>query len=148
MVSYYHFMLSLGQFEGSISEFLRSKQYGIQAWCEHVSGWVEESPVGLRISFIRYEDLKFDIFNTVKKMYILLGHQLDDEVLHEAINASSFDNMKLLEENYGWGGRASGSKLKFMRKGKSGGWSEELNLNDVEYIKKVAAKWMTYFGYE
>lgn len=148
MVSYYHFMQSLGRFEGNLSEFVRSKKYGISSWCKHVRGWVDDSPVGLRISFIRYEDLKKDAFNTLKDMYLLLGHKLDEGLLQEAINASSFENMSALEKNYGWGGRASAGKLKFMRKGKSGGWVDELSADDVEYIKHISEKWMAHFGYE
>lgn len=147
MVSYYHFAVSLGIYAGDISSFVRSSQFGIESWCEHLRGWMEDSPAGLRIHFIRYEDLKQDAFGTMQKMYTLLGHLLEEDLLREAVEASSFKNMSVLEGEYGYGRRKSASKLKFMRKGKSGGWSEELDAEDVSFINRVAAKWMEHFEY-
>lgn len=148
MVSYFHFLRGLGAFEGDFSTLVRSREYGINAWCRHVHGWVELSPARQSFTFVRYEDLKKETMATVTRMYALMGHQLDDTILRGAIEASSFDNMRALEQEYGYGGRDVSRRLKFVRKGKAGGWKEEVAEADVEYIKQIAAKWMARFGYE
>jgi hypothetical protein len=147
MVSYFNFSVGLGAYAGDISSFVRSKDFGIETWCEHLDGWLKRSPASLRIHFIRYEDLIRDAFGTLQKMYALLGHHLDESLLSESIDASSFKSMKSLEMEYSHGKRVSSTNLKFMRKGHSGDWSGELSADDVEYINQKAKNWIQHFGY-
>lgn len=148
MVSFFHFLRGLGSFEGDISVLVRSPKYGINAWCKHVRSWLALSPETQNLMFVRYEDLKKDTPSTIKGLYALLGHQVDDALLQAAIEASSFENMRALERDYGYGGRDVSRTLKLMRKGEAGSWKEEVPRRDAEYIKQVAADWMAHFGYE
>jgi len=147
MISYYHFATALGDFSGSLADFIRSPNFGIDAWCNHLQGWFEDSPVALRIYFMRYEDMKNDIFETMTAMYKMLGHQIPKEILTRAIELSSFSKMKESEEAWGYGGRPSGKNLKFMRKGKFGGFKDDLLAEDIEHINSRAAKFMNQFNY-
>lgn len=147
MVSYYHFLLGLGSFTGDLKSLIRSESYGITAWCEHVQGWMEETSAATRFIYIRYEDLKCDPLQALKKIYGYIGYELDDNVLESAIKRSSFENMKALEAEYAYGGRDVAENLKFMRKGKSGEGKAELDSEDIAFIKQVVGKWMHKFGY-
>jgi hypothetical protein len=147
MVSYYHFMKGIGQFSGSLSEMLRSREFGVHAWCKHVDGWFKQSSPSTRMWLIRYEDLKADPQKTVKALYEQIGYELSDDLLAQAIEASSFTNMKRLEAEYGYGGRELARNFKFMRKGAAGGWKDDLSADDVEFIGRVARTSMNAFGY-
>lgn len=147
MVSYYHFLLGLDSFNGDIKSLIRSESFGIAAWCEHVRGWMEDTSAATRFIFIRYEDLKSEPFHTLKKIYGFIGYELEEYVLESAVKKSSFENMKALEGEYAYGGRDVAEKLRFIRKGKTSGGKEELDSEDIAYIKQVAGKWMNKFGY-
>lgn len=147
MVSYYKFLVGLGEFSGSISELIRSPKYGIETWVKHVHEWHGGSPVDLRIVFIRYEDLKLNIFATLKKMYETMGFAIPDEVLHAAIKESSFDKMKQLQDDWNFGGRPAADNFTFMRKGESGAWGHDLTADDEIYIRSVAERYLDKFGY-
>lgn len=146
LVSYYHFLLGVGNFAGDIKQLIYSPHYGIRAWEKHVRSWAE-SPVNIRIAFIRYEDLKSKPLDTLKRVYGLFGYDLAPSILKEAIKLSSFKRMKALEEDYGHGGREVAKKFKFMRRGESGGWQNAIADNELNYIQEVAGKWLEKFEY-
>jgi len=147
MISYYHFSCALGTYTGSLSDFIQTPNYGIEAWCMHVKGWFEDSPVALRIYFMRYEDMKNDAFATLNVMYEMLGHHIPETILRRAIELSSFSKMKESEIKWAYGGRPSGEKLNFMRKGKSGAYLEELSAEDIKNIDTKAGRLMKQFKY-
>lgn len=147
MVSYYHFLLGLGKYQGDLSTLVRSESFGIRAWCEHVRGWIEDSSAATRFIVIRYEDLKAEPKAVMEKVYEFLGYRLTDEVIAGAIEKSSFENMKALEKAYGYGGRDIAERLKFMRSGVVGGGKDQLDADDLAYIDSIAGKWLNKFGY-
>lgn len=147
MVSYYKFLVGLGQFSGTVSDLIRSPRYGIDAWVNHVDSWYFKSEASLRITIVRYEDLKNDSYSALKHLYNTLGFEISDEVLNLAIQKSSFDNMKILEKAWNYGGRPVAENFKFMQKGVSGSWNEILSENDHAYICKASEKILLEFGY-
>jgi hypothetical protein len=147
MVSYYWFLKKLGSFQEDISQLIRSQTYGIAAWCRHVQDWVEKTPVSSRIEFIRYEDMKADIFKVLSRIYTLIGHQIPTPVLEQAIELSSFDNMKKLEADYNFGGDFRFPGLEFVRKGKPGGYRDEMSEDDLALVSAKASRWLALFGY-
>jgi hypothetical protein len=147
MVSYYWFLKNAGSFQEDLSQLIRSQTYGIAAWCRHVQGWVERTPLSSRIEFIRYEDMKADIFKVLSRIYTLLGHQIPTPVLEQAIELASFDNMKKLEADYNFGGDFRFPGLEFVRKGKPGSYVDEMSEDDLALISAKASRWLTLFGY-
>lgn len=148
MVSYYYFLRCLGEYEGDLSSFIRSKRYGICAWCEHISGWVEKTLPGTRIVFIRYEDMMQNPRETLGGLYNDIGFIIADEVLDAAIIASSFSNMQSLEKKFGYGGADYGRDLSFVRKGNLNGWKDDITEQDQRFISEKAYKWLNKFNYE
>lgn len=134
LVSYYHFLLGLGKFNGDIKTLIRSKALGVTAWCEHVRGWMEDSSVATRFIYIRYEDLKINPLKTLKRIYGFIGYDIEDDILLSAIDKSSFEKMKGLENDYGYGGRDIARQLNFMRKGKTSCWQNEIAEAELNYI--------------
>jgi len=147
MVSYYWFLKNLGSFNGSLSEMIRSPLLGIRAWCKHVQGWVEKSPASVSIDFVRYEDLKSDPSEVLRRLYKLLGYTIPNDILMESIELSSFENMKKLEEFYNYGEDVRFADFQFMRKGKAGAYKTELSKGDISFINQTASRWMSIFRY-
>jgi hypothetical protein len=147
MVSYYYFLKKLGLWQGGLSQLIRSPIYGIEAWCRHVQGWVEKTPVSSRIEFLRYEDMKSDPLKVLTQIYMLLGHQIPLEIMDQSIALSSFENMKKLEADYNFGGDFRFPGFEFVRKGKPGSYREEISDADLALINEKASRWLSVFGY-
>ena len=147
LVSYFHFACGLNAFSGTLAEFVRSPTFGAEAWNTHVKSWFEDSPVALRIYFMRYEDMKTDAFGTLNAMYKMLGHRIPENILQRAIELSSFSKMKESENAWAYGGRPSGKKMNFMRQGKAGAFSNELTREDIDYINTITGEFMDQFNY-
>ncbi len=147
MVSYYWFLKKLSAFSDDLSGLIHSQQYGIEAWCRHVQGWVEKPPASDKIDFIRYEDMKLKPLKVLTRIYTLLGYNIPDAVLEESIELSSFENMKKLEAYYNHGGDFRFPEFEFVRKGKSGGYKSEISPMDLEVINQTASRWLKLFGY-
>jgi hypothetical protein len=147
MVSYYWFLKNLGSWEEDLSHLIRSQTYGIEAWCRHVQGWVEKTPVTSYIILIRYEDMKSDPFKVMTRIYNLLGHRVPEEVLNHAIELSSFDNMKKLDADFFGQDLRFPVGFEFVRKGKAGNYRTELSKEDLKFINEKASRWLSLFNY-
>ena len=109
-------------------------------WKEHVESWTENA-LGIPVKTIRYEDLLEDTAAVVREATTFAGLEISDERLVEAVELSSFENMKAMEEKeirekregmFYLPQRASGNAkgFRFMNRGKRG-WSQELLPPDV-----------------
>jgi len=149
MVSYYKFMVGLGSYKGTLSEFIRSPDYGVATWVSHVQGWLDvgNNP-SLQIILIRYEDLKVSSSIEIKKVFRFFGFHLDDSILDYVTSKTSFSFMKQLEEELYFNGRHIAKDFKFMRSGKVGANNAEFNKNDIEFIREIAGPLMKKYNYE
>jgi len=77
----------------------------------------------------RYEELRTDTLGEMKRIYSTLGVSVDEEELERVVEKHSWENIP--EEEKGEG--------KFYRKGKPGGWREDLTPEQAEAIEKVTA---------
>jgi hypothetical protein len=148
LVSYFHFLTSLGQFDGTLSELVRSPEFGISAWVRHTQGWLN-SPASLSIEFLRYEDLLSKPDQVLQRVYKLLGHNIPESALQAAIEASSFTNMRQSELEWNYGGRPTilDKEMKFMRSGRSGDGKQSLSAADLDHIWAAASSVMAHFSY-
>lgn len=147
MVSYYHFAKNLNMFNGDISGFIHSKEFGIELWCHHIESWFSDIIASQYINFIRYEDLKVDAGSILSHIYTLLGYELPESVLDHAVKNSTFDIMKKDEEYYSRLNLTLNPEFKFVRKGKAGSYKEELTDDDIQFINNRAQKWIKIFEY-
>lgn len=148
MVSYYYFMKKLGWFNGSISELIRSKSYGIDAWCRHTQSWLNKTHAFQQINVIKYEDMKREPRKVLDRVYSILGFKLPQIILDEAIDRSAFDEMKKNEEYCIKWKLSSPKGYSFMRKGITGDFKSELTEADVDYIQNKAKHLLEIFNYE
>jgi hypothetical protein len=87
---------------------------------------------GGRKVMVRYEDLRADTLNTMKRIYSALEMPVDEAELARSVEKNSWENVP--EEEKGEG--------KFHRKAKPGGWREDLTPEQVEIVEGVVGSLM------
>ena len=83
---------------------------------------------GGRKVLVKYEDLRADTLNTMRRIYAGLEIPVDEAELALSVEKHSWENIP--EEEKGEG--------KFHRKAKPGGWREDLSPEQVEIVEGVA----------
>ncbi len=84
---------------------------------------------------VRYEDLRADTLETMKRIYSTLEIPVDEKELARAVEKHSWENIP--EEEKGGG--------KFYRKATPGGWSTDLTPEQAETVEKVTAPLLKEF---
>src|SRR5215210_4756923 len=84
---------------------------------------------------VRYEDLRANTIDEMRRIYSTLGVPVDEEELARAVEKHSWENVP--EEEKGRG--------KFYRKGTPGSWREDLTPRQVEVVEKTTASLLERF---
>jgi hypothetical protein len=84
---------------------------------------------------VRYEDLRADTLNEMRRIYAVLGIAVEDEDLRRVVEKHSWENVPEREKGRG----------KFYRRGTSGGWKEDLTPRQVEVVEKATASLLERF---
>ena len=84
---------------------------------------------------VRYEDLRADTIDEMRRIYAVLGIAAEDEDLRRAVEKHSWENVPDREKGRG----------KFYRRGTSGGWKEDLTPKQVEVVEKATASLLERF---
>jgi hypothetical protein len=77
---------------------------------------------------IKYEDLRADTLETMKRIYADLEIPVDESELARSVEKHSWENIPKEEKGDG----------KFHRKAEPGGWREDLTPDQVEIVERVA----------
>lgn len=99
LVSFYHHRVNVKGFAGSFDDHFNEFVYGMEYnghyynWFEHVKDWVENKSQ-LPIFYVRYESLKQDFDNTIKKIVEFCDIPVTDEVLRRTRERTTFAFMK------------------------------------------------------
>ncbi|KAL8261705.1 hypothetical protein R6Q59_025754 [Mikania micrantha] len=153
IVSYYHFIrkhcklrVEDAPFEEAFNEFYQ----GI-SWCgpywDHILGyWQASHDDGCKILFLKYEDMKQDTANNVKRLAEFIGYPFSNEeentgVIENIIKLCSFDNLSNLEVNKSGYHRPDGPDVVenrlYFRKAKDDDWKEYFTDEMIEKIDKL-----------
>lgn len=145
-VSQYHYFRNIYHFDLTLDDVVN----GItnDAWfaspsLDHVLNFWKLKHLS-NIFIVTYEDLVNDSFATIKKISEFLGYTYDDEELMDLTRFISFANMSTVNtfnrendvqqmENY-HGGKRLDPKFKFLRKGKVGSYSDDLNEDQIKKL--------------
>lgn len=114
------------------------------SWSRHVESWTANPSPGLHV--MRYEDMSQRPLEAFGGLAQFLRLQVSRERLQRAIDHSSFDSLRKLEEKSGFQERSDKSKY-FFRQGKAGGWRDVLTPAQVEAVVGFHEKQMRRFGY-
>jgi hypothetical protein len=146
MASYFNFATALDIWKGSLEEFARSPEFGISAWVAHVDGWLSNIDAGLAFAMIRYEDLLADTAKELRRLYTLLGVQIDDADIQAVITQSSIERMRE-DEALSNAGHLRLKSFNFVRKGDTGGTRVLIPDSTNAYIEAHAGVIMRRLGY-
>jgi len=126
---------------------LTNKQIRMHEIENHSKAWVgnirtsliafENHPEDLRIK-IRYEDLKQNTLLELKKIYQLLGIEMDENSLKSIIEQSDFS--KIPKEKKGPG--------KFYRSATTGAWKDHFNEEEQNLMNTIMGDWLKKLDYE
>lgn len=132
-------------FKGNISEFIRDDIYGIKKIVRFMNLWAEELIKHQKCLVVAYEDLRKDDFGVFLKILEFIGAKTDEELARKVIDEWEFARAKAREKK-----RESAitddNQMK-RRKGKIGGYVDELSETDIEYLNKYIREHLhTFFA--
>ncbi|KAL9959400.1 hypothetical protein ACROYT_G032722 [Oculina patagonica] len=144
-VSFYHFVRSFGpasHFYGNWEFFAKMFLEGKGAfglWSDHVLPWWKHRNEP-HILFLKYEDLKKDLCNNVRRISEFLEKPLSEEIVAKISHQCTFAEMKKNSDSFTIS--VHPTKPSLLRKGEVGGWksqfSEELNRAfDEQFMDKL-----------
>lgn len=123
MTSYYHYTRSHARFNGSLTEFVKSSQYGIDSWVSHVNSWIHPKRE-MKFHLIKYEDLHTDAFLTMRTLFDNIGLDIPDDTIRRSVDYCSLENMQ--NSNNLYREYSPMRNYDFVREGK-----KEANLDDA-----------------
>jgi len=129
---------------GSFTEYLKKFVMGwnnFGGWSEHVNFWVIRQLQGVSTLFVKYENLLEDPEFEMNRMLNFLGIKNTYDELESAIEKSDYAKLKA---------RAPGDgqhPFSYGTKGKSGGWEEHFNMEQLRIFNDYAGDVMKKLGY-
>ncbi|HHJ39094.1 MAG: sulfotransferase [Methylothermaceae bacteria B42] len=118
----------------SIFDFVMDTDVGLPKIIDFMNLWAREVSKIEHLLIVRYEDLRADTANQLKRMTQFLGTPGDEKTILDAVEFSSIENMRKLEQEKKF--RFSGSRL--VPKDKS-------NLNSYKVRRAKVGGWQDYF---
>ena len=129
---------------GSPARTTTSQPWG--SWSSHTSSWLDPR-VPFPVHLVRYEDLRTDAVATLAPVLERIGLECTTEQLRDAVEQSSFERLRESEDRRGFR-EVSPATPRFFRSGRSGGWRDELDDDQVAAIEADHGRLMAELGYE
>lgn len=147
LVSLYYHMCHRTKYTSlSLTEIVKSKTEVI---IEYYNTWYNNQRLFNRFEIVQYDKLHKDPFGEIKKALSVFNPNecIQDLIIQEAIEFSSFKNMRKLEKTNAFGSphlNSTGNDTNSYktRKGKIGTAKEELNTSDYDYIESRVHKYL------
>ncbi len=135
-VSYFHYLTDLGIYKKDLSAFIRDKRYGARAWNRHIKSWINNIRSDQHLYLFSYEDFHREPEINLAKLFDIMGFQIDSKIIKKAVEMSSFENMKKLEQTTMGCVLKKHKNYRFVRQGKVG-YKDCLSREDVDYIYTI-----------
>ncbi|MEM9220354.1 MAG: sulfotransferase domain-containing protein [Cyanobacteria bacterium P01_F01_bin.150] len=128
-----------------LREYVRTTEDFQGYFVQLIKDWQDNSNSAKDFLLVRYEDLRSDTLSEVVRILDFISVPLEGNFLEQAIEFSSFDNMKKMElegSSLVKSGPMKGAKgkspdLHKVRKGKIGGYREYLNEDEIAFVDRV-----------
>jgi hypothetical protein len=137
-----HFMKC---YKGGLKDFIRDPKEGVAQYCRYLNLWAPLLDSG-RSLILTYEMLHEHTEKTVSNLLTFLDIPIDDVCLKEAVQLSTFDAMRAIEEESGMPdhqAQPDDPEDRRVRRGKVGGSTDYLDSEDLEYIKRTIESLLT-----
>ena len=115
-------------------------------WDQHVRSWADQNQ--LPVLIMRYEDMLSKGSETFTELATFLGLPTDSKLIHQALENTSIDRLKKLEEDVnGFAEKPAGCE-RFFRSGRTGEGAEQLSIEQRKRLAKGLSEAMNRFEYE
>lgn len=118
----------------------------LPGWSGYHHGWIEQAEVPVHI--VRYEDLHADTPGVFARALAFAGVPVDAERIGRAVASAGFEHLARQERELGFREAPAKRREPFFRRGRSGGWREELTDRQARRIEADHAAMMRRLGYE
>ncbi len=142
IVSLYHQVTgrfkSFFNYNGSISAFIRHEYFGAEILHKFRTMWDEISTLP-NIMVVDYEQCHENMVQVIKNILEFYDFDVSEERISKAVENSSLEKMRAVEQNNSFSQpwlRPKNNSFK-VRKGKKGGYKEELSDDDIAYLNSV-----------
>ncbi len=140
--SWYHLTYREKNLRMPLAEFIRNPYLGIDKITGFYNLWLRDQPRDYGFHTLSYEDLHERSTQVVADLLCFAGWAVAPETVESALRESTFEKMKAKEKqgtlSEAWmrsGDHADDRSMK-IRKGKIGGFREELSAEDVEFLNQ------------
>jgi len=158
-VSYYNFQRKYRQVDDSctmerfVEDFVRGRMLsaGWGSWGENVGSWISTRGESPDFLLCRYEDMLGDPVRELARIAFFLGIEPSQTLLQQAVERSSADRMRKLEnlQSDQWVATKGHRKdIPFIGVATSGGWRNVLSEKSVLQIEEAWGEWMAKLDYE
>jgi hypothetical protein len=114
------------------------------SWSDHVTSWVDDAPFDVHV--VRYEDCITDPVGTFTTALRFAGFDASEASVATAVELTRFDRLAAKEAADGFRERPAATE-RFFRRGKAGGWRDELDPELAAVIAHDHAAVMRRLGY-
>jgi len=104
---------------------------------EYMKNVFQKHNEGLKL-LVKYEDLRFDTINELKKIYQFIKVNISDDDLKEIVEKYDFSNIPNSKKGAG----------KFTRFAKPGSWKQNFSEKEKEIMNTIMSKNLKDLGYE
>lgn len=147
LLSYYHMMKNMGK-PVSLDDLYSDKIKLFDAtWSEHIKQW-ENNPYKAEILWVKFEDLKANKFNELKRICAFLNITCGDNELEAVIEHTSLQHMKALEQRKDWvkmNKHYFVNDNTFIRKGKTNSFLNEVSKEIVSIFETQNAEMLSKY---
>jgi hypothetical protein len=155
VVSQYHYHRKIRKIEVDspiekfVTRFLAGETCPHGSWGQNIATWLYTSEGSARYLLLRYEDLIADTARELEKVVKFVGLPSSPELIAQAVERSSADRMRSLEKQQQHGlYKGSRQDMSFVRKAGSGGWRNDLPMEQAARIEAAWGPLMHHLGYE
>jgi hypothetical protein len=122
-------------------------RHSLLDWSSHVASWLDQPD--LPVHWMRYEDMRRDPVRHFAEALAFAGLTLPEAELARAVATADFDALRSQEAEKGFVEAAGKTNPRpFFRRGRAGGWRDELSAEQVARIEAKHADMMRRLGYE
>ena len=115
-------------------------------WHNHVEAWLK-NPYDTRMLIIKYEDLKMNTLNELKRFCSFVGVERDDSFLCTVADNASFEKMREKEINAESSNNKWPSDKLFARRGIVGSYKDEMPREVLEAFMAESSETIKKCGY-
>lgn len=132
------------KYRGTLSQYIRSSRGSLATLIEFYNIWTLHQHVPADFLIVKYEDLHKTLRDEIVRVIDFLGvKNVEDEIIQNAIEASTLDNMQTIERTQLYQGAAlklhneADPESFKARRGKVKGYTDYLSPDDIMYIEQI-----------